>query len=52
MTLAEDVKQTIEEMQCLIDDLRARYPEERYLLIHVAYNWRVEQLLRELQDED
>lgn len=45
--LAQDVAETVQQVQKELEDLRARYPEERALLVHLAYNWRVYQLLEE-----
>lgn len=46
--LARDVAETVQRVQKELEDLRARYPEERLLLVHLGYNWRVFQLLEEV----
>lgn len=43
--LAQDVKYTVQEIRKSIDGLKERWPGEHNLHLHIAYNWRVAQLI-------
>lgn len=47
--LALDVTQTVAEMFRLIQQLHEKYPEEPKLHLHVAYNWKVAELLNKAE---
>lgn len=45
--MARDVAETLERVEKDLQKLRERHPGEYLLLVHLAYNWRVAQWLKE-----